>query len=217
MGLRGLNTTSAPHEHGLPDLGERYWDPVWEAASDLGLPINFHIGASESAMAWFGSTPWPSLHDDARLGLGSALIYLHNAGVIGNLIYAGVLERFPALQVVSVESGVGWIPFLLQALDHQIGEMAPGAMDHLRMLPSDYFRRQMHSCFWFERRGLKEALEAVGWQHLMFETDYPHPTCTYPDGLEVAAEALSSVDDPEVRRGIMGGNAARLYRIPLPT
>ncbi|MHB1582421.1 MAG: amidohydrolase family protein [Acidimicrobiales bacterium] len=216
LGLRGLNTTSAPHEHGLPDLGDRHWDPVWEAACDLGLPVNFHIGASESAMAWFGSTPWPSLHDDGKLGLGSALIYLHNAGVIGNLIYAGVLERFPTLQVVSVESGVGWIPFLLHALDYQIGEMAPGAMDYLSMPPSDYFRRQMHSCFWFERHGLAEAAAVVGWDHLMFETDYPHPTCTYPDGLQVAEEALAGIGDPAARRAIMGGNASRLYRIPLP-
>lgn len=217
LGLRGLNTTSAPHEHGLPDLGDRYWDPMWEAASDLGLPVNFHIGASESAMSWFGSTPWPSLSDEMKLGLGSALIYLHNAGVIGNLIFSGVLERFPSLQLVSVESGVGWIPFLLRALDYQVGELSPAASDHLSLPPSEYFRRQFHSCFWFEEEGIPEVIGAIGWEHLLFETDYPHPTCTYPDGLEVAARALAEIDDPEVRRGVMGANAARLYRIPLPS
>ena len=216
LGLHGINTTSAPHEHGiLPDLGDRYWDPVWEAASDLGLPVNFHIGASESSLAWYGSVPWPSLGPDQKLGLGSAMMYLNNAGVLGNIIYSGVLERFPRLQIVSVESGAGWIPFLLLALDYQISEMAPGAMDYLSMAPSDYFRRQVHSCFWFERQGIGGVLEAIGHRHLLFETDFPHPTCIYPDGLEYAAAALASVTD-DVRRDVMGGNAARLYRIALP-
>ena len=63
------------------------------------LPINFHIGASDSSLAWFGSVPWPSLNGDQKLGLGSAMMYLNNAGVIGNLIYSGVLERYPDVEV----------------------------------------------------------------------------------------------------------------------
>jgi predicted TIM-barrel fold metal-dependent hydrolase len=216
LGLHGINTTSAPHDHGLPDLGTAHWDPVWEAASDLGLPINFHIGSSESAMSWYGTVPWPSLNEGCKLGLGSAMLYINNATVVGNMIYSGVLERFPTLQVVSVESGVGWIPFILRALDYQVGDMAPGAIDHLSMKPSDYFRRQFHSCFWFETEGIGDAIEAIGWEHLMFETDYPHPTCTYPDGLKYAASALAGIEDVSVREGIMGGNAAKLYRITLP-
>jgi predicted TIM-barrel fold metal-dependent hydrolase len=215
LGLRGINTTTAPHDHGLPDLGDEHWNPMWEVASGLGLPVNFHIGASESSLSWFGSVPWPSLNGDQKLGLGSAMMYLNNAGVIGNIIYSGVLERYPELQIVSVESGVGWIPFLLKALDYQAGEMTPGSMDHLSMAPSDYFRRQIHSCFWFERSGIAEAIETVGAEHLMFETDFPHPTCIYPDGLEFAEAALADVADDAVA-GIMGLNAARLYRIPLP-
>jgi predicted TIM-barrel fold metal-dependent hydrolase len=216
LGLHGINTTSAPHEHGLPDLGSPHWDPVWEAASDLGLPVNFHIGASDSDMSWFGTVSWPSLNDELKMGLGSSMLYINNAAVIGNLIYSGVLERFPALQVVSVESGAGWIPFVLQALDYQVGEMTTAAVAHLSMAPSEYFRRQFHTCFWFERRGIPEAIEVLGWEHLMFETDYPHPTCTYPDGLAFAADALAQLDDPEARQGIMGANAARLYHIALP-
>jgi uncharacterized protein len=216
LGLHGINTTSAPQEHGFPDLGDRHWDPVWEAASGCSLPVNFHIGASDSAMDWFGSSPWESLGADQKLGVGSAMLYLNNAKVLANLLYSGVLERFPALNVVSVESGVGWIPFVLEALDYGVGEMAPGAMDYLSMAPSEYFRRQVYACFWFERAGLTGAIEALGAGHVLFETDFPHPTCTYPDGLQIAAEALAQVKDRETRVGVMGGNAARLYHLPLP-
>ena len=215
LGLRGVVTTSAPHEHGAPDLGDAHWDPMWAACSDLGMPVHFHIGAADSDMAFFGRAPWPSLGPDQKLGLGSAMLYLNNAVVLGNIIYAGVLERFPELQIVSVESAVGWIPFLLRALDYQVGEMTPGAMDYLSMPPSGYFRRQVHACFWFERQGVAEVIDELGHEHLMFETDFPHPTCTYPAGFDRAADALAGVDR-DVQAAIMGGNAARLYRIDLP-
>jgi predicted TIM-barrel fold metal-dependent hydrolase len=166
-------------------------------------------------MSWFGSSPWPSHGDDQKLAIGSTMMYLTNAKVLTNLIISGLLERHPTLKFVSVESGVGWIPFLLKALDYQVGEMTPGSMDNLSMSPSEYFRRQIHSCFWFERSGIAEAIESVGADHLMFETDFPHPTCIYPDGLDYADAALQGVDDDTIA-GIMGLNAARLYRIPLP-
>ena len=216
LGLRGLNTTTAPHDHGLPDLGDEHWNPMWEAASSLALPINFHIGASESSLSWFGSVPWPSLNGDQKLGLGSAMMYLNNARRDRqHHLLAACSSGSPTLQFVSVESGVGWIPFLLEALDYQFGEMTPGSMDNLSMTPSEYFRRQIHGCFWFERTGIAEAIESVGADHLMFETDFPHPTCVYPDGLEYADAALAGVGDAEVA-GIMGLNAARLYNIAVP-
>jgi len=69
------------------------------------------------------------------------------------------------------------------------------------------------ACIWFERTGLEAAIEALGSEHIVFETDYPHPTCTYPNGLELAAEALAGIEDPQVRRNLMGDNAARLYHL----
>ena len=212
LGLHGINTTSAPHAHGQPDLGTSHWDPLWEACADLGLPVNFHIGASESDMDWFGTVGWPSLDFDQKIALGSAMLYLNNGGVLANLVYSGVLERHPTLQVVSVESGVGWLPFFMHALDYQVGEMSPTSAAVLSMAPSDYFRRQVYSCFWFERQGIQQAIDAIGHEHLMFETDFPHPTCTYPDGLERAAEALAGMDQAVVA-DLLGGNATRLYRI----
>ena len=213
MGLHGINTTTAPHAHGLPDLGEAYWNPLWEVCSNLGMPVNFHIGAAESDIAWFGTQGWPSLGMDQKLAVGSAMLYLNNASCLANMIFSGVLERYPTLQIVSVESGVGWLPFFMQAVDHQAKELPPGTMDYLSMAPSEYFKRQIHACFWFERTGLDAAIEALGSEHIMFETDYPHPTCTYPNGLDLAAEALAGIADPQVRRNLMGDNAARLYHL----
>ncbi len=140
---------------------------------------------------------------------------ISNFRTIGNLLLSGVLERHPTLHVVSVESGLGWIPFLLEGLDYEIGECAPHISEHLSMLPSEYFRRQVHACYWFERDHLEVALDALGSDNILFETDFPHPTCLYPDSLSRAAEPLRAIE-PAVRRKILSTNAAMLYRIPVP-
>src|SRR6185436_7090577 len=177
--------------------------------------INFHIGASQTSMSWFGDSPWPSHGADQRLAIGSAMMYLTNARVLANLIYSGLLERHPKVKFVSVESGIGWIPFILEALDHQLNETAPGSLDYLSMAPSEYFRRQMYACFWFEKRDIAHVLELLGSDNVLFETDYPHPTCLYPDSLELAAPGLASLS-ADVRRKVLQDNAARLYHIPVP-
>ena len=73
-----------------------------------------------------------------------------------------VPERYPNLRFVSVESGIGWIPFVLDALDYQCGETAPEHLAHLSMKPSEYFRRQFYGCFWFESRTLKPSIDHLG-------------------------------------------------------
>jgi uncharacterized protein len=215
MELRGVNISSDPQLQGLPDLGDPAWDPLWEACADRKLPVHFHIGASQTSLAWYGSSPWPSMGDDQKLAIGAAMMYLTNARVLANVIYSGLLERNPGLRMVSVESGIGWIPFVLESLDHQLNETAPGTMDYLSMMPSEYFRRQMYACFWFERDDVVAMLERVGVDNVLFETDFPHPTCLYPDSLEHVARSLDGVA-PDVARKVLQDNAAQLYRIELP-
>jgi predicted TIM-barrel fold metal-dependent hydrolase len=215
LGLRGVNTNADPHYDGCPDLGERAWDPLWEVCADLAMPVNFHIGGSATSMSWFGSMPWPSFDDERKLALGSLMVMISNFRTIGNLLLSGVLERHPTLQVVSVESGLGWVPFLLEGLDYEVRECAPGIAEHLSLPPSAYFRRQVHACYWFERDSLRGALDTLGADNILFETDFPHPTCLYPDSLSRGAEALAGLQ-PEERRKILSTNAATLYRIPLP-
>ena len=82
------------------------------------------------------------------------------------------------------------------------------------MKPSEYFRRQVYSCFWFEHSDLARVIESVGVDNVMFETDFPHPTCLYPDSMTLAAKGLEELE-PGVRRKVLSANAANVYRIPL--
>jgi predicted TIM-barrel fold metal-dependent hydrolase len=215
MGIKGINTNSSPQDHGIADLGQPYWNPLWEVCSDLRMPINFHIGNSSESMDFFGKACWPSQSDDRKLALGSTMLFLHNAQVFANIIYSGILERYPNLKFVSVESGVGWMPFLLEALDYELDEAAPKSKALLSMKPSEYFRRQIYACFWFEQRGFRAALDAVGINNIMFETDFPHPTCLYPDALEHVAHTLEGLTF-EDKRKLLSANASRVYSISLP-
>ncbi len=80
------------------------------------------------------------------------------------------------------------------------------------MLPSEYFKRNLYATFWFEKNNLPTLVDAVGADSILFETDFPHPTCLYPHPLDTVAEKMSTLA-PEVQRKILGENAQKLYRL----
>ena len=214
LGLRGIVMCSDPDSIGLPDLGDDAWSPFWEVCGGLDMPVNFHIGASQTSWNMFGRAAWPSMTQARKLALGSANLFMENGRVLGNMLYSGVLERFPRVKVVSVESGIGWIPFLLEALDYEWNETGSGLECQLPMPPSAYFRRQVYGCFWFEQTAPKLLIEAIGEDNLLFETDFPHPTCLYPDVREYLDDVTADWSD-STRRKILQDNAAALYKVEL--
>jgi uncharacterized protein len=216
MGLKGININSDPHmikdDSGgmIPDLGTEHWFPLWEVCNDRNIPINFHIGGSETSIDWMGQQGWPSLPRDLRSGISGAMLFFNNGKVVSNLIYSGILDRFKNLKFVSVESGIGWVPFLMEALDYQMEEIAE--TKSFEKKPSEYFKSNFYACFWFEKKDVSDTLHKVGIDNCLFETDFPHPTSLYPiDNLE---QRLSSLT-PEDRAKVLSLNAAKLYGIDL--
>ena len=214
LGARGINMTSDPHDLGAPDLASREWDPLWEACTELKLPVHFHIGASVTGMSMYQKYAWPSHPENTKLALGGTLLFIGNARVVSNLILSGMFDRHPELKMVSVESGVGWIPFILEALDYEMAENAPQEFAQLGKPPSEYFRSNLYATFWFEnnRNKLPDLIEAVGEDNILFETDFPHPTCLYPTPLDSVAAKMATLA-PDTQRKIMGENARKLYRL----
>ena len=87
------------------------------------------------------------------------------------------------------------------------------------MKPSEYFKRQMYACFWFEASTGQRFLDdvrLVGEDNCMFETDFPHPTCLYPEPLRHIESTLEMADD-QLRRKVLSLNAAKVYNIDLST
>jgi predicted TIM-barrel fold metal-dependent hydrolase len=214
LGARGVNMTSDPQDLGAPDLANPAWDPFWEACAGLKLPVHFHIGASVTGMTFYGKYPWPSHAANTRLAIGGTLLFIGNARVVTNLILSGIFDRHPELKTVSVESGCGWIPFILEALDYEMAENAPDELAQMQKMPSEYFRSNLYATFWFEsnRNKLPDLIEAVGEDNILFETDFPHPTCLYPNPLQAVEDKMASLS-PAARRKILGENARKLYRL----
>ncbi len=157
---------------------------------------------------------WPGIRPDHYLATLSCTFFLNNCRTISNLIFSGLLDRFPTQKFVSVESGIGWIPFMLQAIEYQMDESMPHG-GGMKLRPTEYFRRQIYASFWFEKQGAARAISEIGEDNVMFETDFPHPTCLYPDVRKHVDEALAGLSE-KAQRKVLYENAARVYQLPLP-
>jgi predicted TIM-barrel fold metal-dependent hydrolase len=215
LGHRGILFSASPQDFGQPFLGDRHWDPLWAVAQETGLPISLHIGSGRMDD---GFTPERVRVDGsgptyARTSCG---LFLGNGIQLADLLFSGVLPRFPGVRFVSVESGIGWLPFVLEAADYHY-HMAGVRKERpeFELLPSEYFRRQVYGCFWFEKQMTHELLAAIGVDNLMFETDFPHPTCLYGNVAETIEASLGK-ETEAVRRRLLFENAAELYRVERP-
>jgi predicted TIM-barrel fold metal-dependent hydrolase len=214
-GHRGVLFTGEPQRFGLPFLGERYWDPLWSVAQEAGLPVHFHIGSGDVSSSY---TPErAAAHGTAATNAYSSIeMFLKNGLHVADLITSGVLPRFPGLSFVSVESGIGWIPFVLEAADHGYLAARLNRECEWDMLPSEYFKRQVYACYWFERAAPAHLLGEIPIDRILFETDFPHPTCLYGNVREQIDASLSAASS-DARRRILWENAAALYGIEAPT
>ncbi|MHB1776756.1 MAG: amidohydrolase family protein [Acidimicrobiales bacterium] len=214
MGSPGVNMTSDPQDLGSPDLASRDWDPFWEACAHLQLPVHFHIGSSLTAMNFFGNYFWPSQDEYVKPALGGSMLFINNARIVANTIVSGMFDRHPDLKLVSVESGIGWIPFILEAVDYELLENAPDQARALQRKPSEYFADHWYATFWFEKAWgrLQELVDQVGEDNILFETDFPHPTCLFPNPLDAVGDTLATLRESS-RRKILSENALELYRL----
>ncbi len=140
-------------------------------------------------------------------------LFLENGVQILDLLLSGVLPRHPDTKFVSVESGIGFLPFVLEAADYAFGEAAVRReRPEFALLPSEYFHRQVYGCWFFEELALQRLVDKVGAANILFETDYPHPICLYGNVREKIDAALAG-QPPELRRQILFDNAAALYKV----
>lgn len=216
-GHKGIIFSGVPEAWGQPDLTDRYWDRLWAACQEARVPVNFHIASGNIADVGKGN---PANGDHANYAMGGVSYFMGNAQTIARLVCGGICHRFPELNFVSVESGIGWIPFALAALDWQwLNCGVPKEHPEYDLMPSEYFRRQIYGCFWFERDSAHSAIEQLGPDNILYETDFPHPTSMSPGPATVATtpreylqQNFADVDD-ETMKKILHGNAARLYQV----
>ena len=209
MGLKGFVLPDTPERLKLPSFLDDYWTPLLEMCSDRGAPINFHLNAAINP----NELTWQGFAFEQTLSVVATMYSIGNAATLGNWIVSGRLDQHPKLKIGLIESGMGWVPFALEALEHQFDEMLPSKSKLLKRRPWEYFRDQFWVTYWFESVGPKLLLETIGVNKVLFETDFPHPTSLYPGVQEHILDTLGGYDQA-VRKRVLERNAVELYNLP---
>jgi predicted TIM-barrel fold metal-dependent hydrolase len=219
LGLHSVAMAGEAHKAGLPDLGQRDWDPFYEVISHFKLPINIHIAAGVDAAgvgaaADWTKTAWPSLHERAHKPVNSVQMELANSRFVSNLVLSDLAFRWPDVKWVSVESGIGWLPYVFERVDYEYLEEFPSDPAPDRPPAREMFQKNCYATFWFESTGPLRLLDVIGVDNVMWETDFPHPTCLHPEAVRRSAEVLAGLGEESLRK-IVQDNAAKLYNIDL--
>lgn len=179
-----------------------YADPAmerfWEVANDAGLPICFHVG---EALNYEGR---------GALATGALLTFAPFRQPIGQLIFGGVFDRNPNLQIVFAEGGIGWaLPWLQDA--EALFDLYGDLLDPIRQRPSDYWRQHCSATFQADALGLAH-LDILGADRVMWAADYPHSEGTFGFSRKAQKAVLDQIG-PEQAKLVLGGNAKRIFRI----
>jgi predicted TIM-barrel fold metal-dependent hydrolase len=181
-----------------PDL-----DPLWAEAQRLDRAICIHDS---------GSPHLPSFGERMDTHTtGHILAHPFEAmAAMAGLIWYGVYERFPQLRVVHVEADAGWVPYWLQRMEQHFEFSGNAEHPELKRRPSEYFRQNVFVACRGDERTLPAAVELVGDDNFVFNTDYPHPDGTFPWGMQ----KLGEQPIPEAsKRKILWENGVRAFRL----
>jgi len=224
LGATALAFSENPSKLGLPSIhdADYFWDPVFAAAAEADLPICQHMGSSSSLPQTSGDAPFIVTFS---LGPTSAMFCLND------WLFSGQFNRHPNLKIVLSEGGIGWIPYILQratwVLDRNrdwvesneeldpsaawVADQKQGAKAESFDIPLDQiFRDHIYGCFIDDVHGVRN-LDAIGYDNVMIETDFPHVDSTYPNSWQMAKDALSDLD-PGIVDKILQGNARKVFK-----
>ena len=195
MGLKGAMIWCSPPQE-QPYSSDIY-DPFWGAAQELKMPISLH---AITGMGVESQWNWGERY------MRSTVLSHEVEKSFAVLIFSGVLDRFPNLQVVSAENNVGWIPYFLQRMDRFASRSTDTG---IKLKPSEYFQRQMWATYIFDYVGV-QSRQFIGVDRMMWSSDYPHQASSWPKSQEVVARDFADASDEDIFK-ITRSNAARLY------
>ncbi|NIO10334.1 MAG: amidohydrolase family protein [Deltaproteobacteria bacterium] len=206
-GMKGCLIWQVPPED--RSFATDYYEPFWEAAQDMDMPVNLHILTGFNYSQFLGQ----------RKGLeqfrGSVNLKLADAAnALFEIVFSGVLERFSRLKIVLVENEVGWIPFYLHEWDKYYKRHGPRNPLSLTKLPSEYVNKQVYSTFFSDPTG-GHLLDWWGADICMWSNDYPHPASTWPNSRQVIAEELGHLPQ-NILRKVIRENVIKLYDLKIP-
>ncbi len=193
-----------------PLWGHRKYDPIFEAAQEVDLPVCLH---SVTVV-----TPSFPCQLDQFENHFARQVLSHSFAMMANLtsmIHTGVPARYPKLRVVFTEAGIAWVPYMMWRMDKYYNEYRR-LVPFLEQRPSDYIKERM----WFATQPIEEpddprdlvaTIEQIGGpERILFASDWPHHDFDHPRAI------MKLPMSREAKRQIMGENALNLFGIPHP-
>jgi predicted TIM-barrel fold metal-dependent hydrolase len=171
---------------GLPSFHTDHWDPVWKACEDEGTIVCMHIGSSSKLV--MTST-------DAPFDVTMVLQPMNIVQCAADLAYSPIWRKFPGMKIALSEGGIGWIPYFLERLDHEVRtHKAWTGADFGNQTASEFFMEHVVLCFISDPVGLKLARDHIGIDKITVEIDYPHSDTTWPHSPEKIMSELEAAD-----------------------
>src|SRR5689334_21721838 len=199
-GVAGLMVTTVRHN----PVHDNCYMKVYRALEERGLALSFHSGFHWGEAVFKGCNRFLSVH---ALGFS-----FYNILHLTNWVINGMGERFPKLPVIWIESGLAWVPFLMQRLDHEF-MIRPSEAPLLKKKPSDYMRDMYYSSQPIEiqdRQAMECTFRMINAEtQLLYSSDYPH----WDFDLPATIYDLPFLSE-KAKHNILGGTAARLFKLP---
>jgi predicted TIM-barrel fold metal-dependent hydrolase len=212
QGFKGLSLPNkpifGPLKPGELQYNDKVFDPLWSLIAEVDLPMTFHVSTGRDPR---GVT-----------GLGGAIInyVCHSMPTVMEplvqLISSGVFERHPTLKAGSIEGGIGWVPWMIEAMDYSFQAHHMWVRPVMPELPSFYYRRNCFSAFMEDHVTLPRAEELQIVDNLMWSNDYPHHEGSWPHSAESIERQMGCLSE-QSRAKVLGLNAARVFKLTIPT
>lgn len=204
-GFRSITLPERPHRIGLPSLFSGYWDPIIAACAETETVISLHVGSSGMNEHAPGAPV---------LQLGATLFSQLSLQACAEWLWSGYPVRFPELKIAMSEGGIGWVAMLMDRLDNIVDRSGYGKDWPGDLRPAEVLKRNFYFCT-FDDPSTIDTRHRIGVDHIMLEVDYPHGDSTWPDTQDVVQRYWGHIPVDELHM-MTHGNAAQLYRHPLP-
>jgi predicted TIM-barrel fold metal-dependent hydrolase len=222
LGMRGGLIPSVPGfetPYSMPakhQYNHSFWDPLWSALESLDMPAHIHTDLAPLAREFPSGEHHVSAIDgrtDKPPEDHSIILMTVNKTMLSEPITVfcctGVFERHPKLKLVTVESGVGWMAYVVPLMDLVFERHRHYTGYALKEKPSFYFSRQVYGTYIQDVHGVR-ARDMIGVEHILWSNDYPHLDGIWPNSSASIEEHMAGVPAQD-RHAILAGNAVRLY------
>ncbi len=171
-------------------------DALWGLLAERGLTLNIHVALVQGMPGTVNTKHLPGANRHTAI-----------TDHLLDLIFTGVLDRFPDLVVAAVEVDCGWVPYWKEQIDDNFRRFQH--LHNLQLFPSEYLERQVHFVYVTDTYGVQNR-QRIGVDRMLWSTDYPHASSSWPNTWSAVQASMSGVPSDE-RNLILSGNAMRLY------